>query len=154
MGVRCRAMNDPLLACVVVVDDSEDYRYLVRRAIQRAQLTEEIVECGDAESALEVLFERLTLGPTDAFTLALVDVNMPRMNGFELLDRLGVRLGRLQRKVPVIVAVSSSSEQAADVQRALAHPLVDAYVAKPPVWRSLRELVESQLKRRASASAR
>ena len=147
-------MDDTLLACVVVVDDSEDHRYLARRAVRRARLAEQVIECADGESALRVLLARATSAPevAEGLTLALIDVNMPRMNGFELLDRLGEGLVDRKAPAPFIVAVSSSSADAVDVERALGHPLVHAYLSKPPVPDALRELVDEQLGLRRGGS--
>lgn len=64
---------------VLVVDDSETIRQQVGRALRDAGYT--VVEAADGVEGLQ----RLTEG---RFCVAIVDVNMPRLNGLEMLEQL------------------------------------------------------------------
>ncbi|MBP8302464.1 MAG: response regulator [Planctomycetes bacterium] len=78
---------------VLVVDDSQSIRQHVGATLVAAGF--EVVEAVDGVDALE----RLTAGLDVA--LVLCDVNMPRLNGLELLDKLQAQ-GLLAR-VPVVM---------------------------------------------------
>lgn len=83
---------------VLVVDDEEEVtRYLVRQLLPRGKY--DVVEAADGSEGLA----RLLSDPPD---ILLLDLKMPGMSGFELLDRLG-RDNRLKR-IPVIILTSAS----------------------------------------------
>jgi two-component system nitrogen regulation response regulator GlnG len=63
---------------VLVVDDEQDIRQIIKAALEED--AHQVTTCADAESALEAL-------STGDFDLALVDINLPGMSGFELLER-------------------------------------------------------------------
>lgn len=65
---------------VLVVDDSRSYRMFVGSLLERHRLT--VHEAEDAESALKVLAENPQI------RLALVDQNMPKVTGIELIKRI------------------------------------------------------------------
>ena len=91
---------------VLVVDDSQSIRQHVGATLVEAGF--EVVEAVDGVDALE----RLTAGLDVA--LVLCDVNMPRLNGLELLDKLQAQ-GLLAR-VPVVMLTTEG--QPAMMQRA------------------------------------
>ncbi len=64
---------------VLVVDDSAIVRRQVHNALEGAGF--EVIEAADGREALE----RLASAPVD---LVMCDVNMPRMNGLELLESI------------------------------------------------------------------
>ncbi len=74
----------PESACVMVVDDQPDVRRAVARLLRRAGYR--VFEAADGEEALA---KAEALG--DALDLVLSDVVMPRMGGFELVERLRER---------------------------------------------------------------
>ena len=112
-----------MLDTVVLIDDNEDDNYIHRRYLERAGWAREIVDFCDPVEALESI--RSSARPPD---LVFVDLNMPELNGFELLD--AVRDGGLAPGVCRFVVLTSSLHPD-DRRRAEAHPLVSAYVEKP-----------------------
>lgn len=84
---------------VLVVDDSRSARMIFVRCLKIAGFEDaEFLEAGEGREALEVLATR---GPVD---LALIDLNMPAMDGFALLKHL--KQDPVGRRFPVIVASS------------------------------------------------
>lgn len=110
----------------MVVDDSRATRVILRNALEREGFT--VLEAGDGQQALERLTES---GPLD---LALVDWNMPVMNGYELIKSL-----RAQTSFDgmSIMMVTTESE-GAQIQRAL-DAGANEYVMKPFSPEMLRE---------------
>lgn len=90
---------------VLVVDDSITTRQLVRSILDAAGY--EVQVAADGEQAWNVLTE-------SSVDLVVSDVDMPRMDGFQLLSR--VRSERRLAKVPVVLV--TALEQEADRQRA------------------------------------
>ena len=90
-------MSNP--ARILVVDDNEDNRYTLRRRLEREG-------CGQVDVATNGR-EALDLIASGAFDLILLDIMMPEMNGYEVLERL--KADELLRHIPVIM-ISAISE--------------------------------------------
>jgi len=87
---------------VIVVDDSALMRLVIARALRMLGLPiGRIDEAGDGVAALVALRAR-------SFDLAIVDINMPHMNGIELIDEIG-RDAELSR-VPIVVVSTEASK--------------------------------------------
>lgn len=91
---------------ILVVDDSETVRRQVRQALAAGGYT--IVECMDGQQGLETIRASTDLG------LVLCDVDMPRMNGLEMVTELS----RLGNTVPILMLTTEGDP--ALVQRARA----------------------------------
>ena len=88
---------------VLVVDDSRIMRNMVRRVLGLSGLPiASVCEAGSGVEALAVLAET-------AVDLALVDINMPEMNGVQLLSR--IRSDESTQSLPVIVVSTEGSEE-------------------------------------------
>lgn len=102
---------------VLVVDDAHDVRNLVAAHLKRGG--HQVLLAGDAEAALELVVDERP-------DLAIVDIMMPGMNGYELIEKL--REIPATREVPVIVLTA----RAGGADRAHAFRVgADAYVQKP-----------------------
>jgi len=99
---------------VLLVDDDPDLLAVTAFALQQAGFL--VVKAGDGVAALES-FER------EQPDVAVLDINMPRMNGFELAARL-----RQRSRIPMIMLTVRSEED--DVLRALGLG-ADDYLTKP-----------------------
>lgn len=129
---------------VVVVDDDEASRYLVKRAIKNLDLVERIVEFEAGDHFLEVFRNdesRLReIGVAPPPILVLLDINMPRLTGFDVLASLKETLGSDTRTI--VVTMYSSSAQAEDRDDSMKYPFVKDYIEKPVTSERLSEIVE------------
>lgn len=100
---------------VLVVDDDEGIRSLVRVALEG----HEVVEASDGPEALELL-------RADSVDVVLLDVMMPNVDGFEALAR--IRRSERTRDVPVLMLTAKVAE--ADHVRAF-RAGADGYLTKP-----------------------
>lgn len=113
----------PSTRIVLLVDDNRGDRELTRLAFEDAHVSARFVEAQDGLEALRVLAELIARDQLPS--LALIDLNMPRMNGWELLGELRrPEFGRMWR-----VACTGSLTEA-DHRRALTCG-ADACVVKP-----------------------
>ncbi len=74
---------------VLMVEDDPDAAFLMKRALKRAGWQHAIVEASQGEEAVDLLVGKN--GPPLRPAFIFLDLNMPRMNGFELLEWLGQR---------------------------------------------------------------
>lgn len=87
---------------VLVVDDSAMMRAIIIKTLRLSKLPiGNIFEAANGEEGLRVLDDK-------AVDLLLVDINMPVMNGYEMIDR--VRQNPKTAKLPIVVVSTESSE--------------------------------------------
>ena len=103
----------------IVIDDSRTIRNIVKKALAQEGF-EVILEAGDGQQALD------ELAKAGSVALALVDWNMPVMNGFEFV---GAIRSKPEFKDMQIMMVTTETE-AGNVRRAL-DAGANAYVMKP-----------------------
>jgi two-component system chemotaxis response regulator CheY len=119
---------------MLVVDDSPVTRKMVRRALGLCGLeVAEVYEAGDGAEALEQLAQHHV-------DLVLADINMPVMNGIELVERMS-RDPELAGVPVVIVATPMSQDRVEHVLDKGAR----AYLAKPFRPEALRDVVNQIL---------
>jgi len=103
---------------ILVVDDNEMNRDLLSRRLRRRGYAVETA--ADGERALAMVARG------EPFDLVLLDIMMPGIDGYEVLDR--IREGRGPMELPVVMA--TAKDESADIVRALELGAND-YVVKP-----------------------
>ena len=122
---------------ILLVEDSPDDVLLARKALRKARVANELHVAPDGSQAL--LHLRAGLEPGGPCTdLVLLDLNLPGMDGREVLEE--IKSDRDLRRIPVVVLTTSAEER--DILRAYdAH--VNAYVTKPLDFDEFIEAVRS-----------
>jgi chemotaxis family two-component system response regulator Rcp1 len=113
----------PWMTRVLLVEDNPFDMMMVKELIRETGVAAEVVEVSDGRKAMDIL-EKVYLGKLRSFDLVLLDINLPRRSGFEVLERLKERAGR------PYVAIFSGSCSLEDRERA-ALGGADAYLVKP-----------------------
>jgi two-component system chemotaxis response regulator CheY len=117
---------------VLIVEDSPTMRALLVAALEGLDRRLQVTEVGSG-------FERL---PRERFDLIVTDVNMPDINGLELVSF--VRRNPAYARVPVLIVSTEGSER--DREKGLALG-ADAYLVKPFEPDDLQRIVEDLLDR-------
>ena len=117
---------------ILLVEDNEDDRVLAMHAIRSSGVPCEVDIARDGEEALALLHLRTPGQPVPA--LVLLDLNLPKLDGLEVLRRL--RSDLHTRHVPVVALTSSRESQ--DVLRAYQLG-ANGYVRKPIDFDEFRE---------------
>jgi two-component system, response regulator len=97
---------------LLLVEDSQDDLDLALRAFEKAKVVNEIVVARDGKEALEYLFStgvQLSRDPSAFPEVVLLDLNLPKVSGLEVLRRM--RADSRTRRVPVVVLTSSAEEK-------------------------------------------
>jgi CheY-like chemotaxis protein len=127
-------MNDPLN--LLLVEDSEDDAYFFQRTVRKSELNCTIRHERDGSRAVEFLNEVIA-GSCGLPDLIFLDLKMPRMNGFEVLEWIRNRC--FSNPMPVIVL--SGSFEVQDQTRARELGASD-YMVKPIRVEGLRRSIE------------
>ncbi|HMI28979.1 MAG TPA: response regulator [Gaiellaceae bacterium] len=119
---------------VLVADDDRDIRQLVAFRLERADY--EVVEATDGEEAVRLVTELLP-------DLAVLDLMMPKLNGYEVTQ--AIRRHEETKRIPVILLTARVQE--ADVARGF-EAGADDYLRKPFSPQELLARVQAILGRR------
>ncbi len=117
---------------ILIVEDSAMTRAMIRAAL------ENINNCDIIEVASG--FEALRILPSREFRLILTDINMPDINGLELINF--VKSNPTYRDIPLIIVTTESRET--DINRGMALGAF-AYITKPFEPDKLQKLVQKAL---------
>lgn len=90
---------------ILLVDDDDVDAIITQRAVNDLKITNELVRKVDGEDALDYLRDENNTKPC----VILLDLNMPRMNGFEFLKV--AKADTELRKIPVVVLTTSDVDQ-------------------------------------------
>jgi two-component system chemotaxis response regulator CheY len=117
---------------ILIVEDSSTTRALIRAIIEEmGDFT--IVEAGSG-------FEALKLLPTEEFSLVITDVNMPDINGLELINF--IKNNPRYTHMPLIIVSTERSEE--DKKRGIALGAM-AYITKPFKAYELQEVIKQAI---------
>lgn len=114
---------------LLLVEDNPDHAELVRRCVSDARPDAEVRHVADGQEALDYLLRRGSWSDPETSPrpqLILLDLRLPRIDGFEILRRLKEHPGLCH--VPVVVLTTSSAES--DIRRAY-ELRANSYVVKP-----------------------
>jgi CheY-like chemotaxis protein len=121
---------------ILLVEDEENDVILIERAFQKAGVKNPIHSVVDGQDAVDYLAGRGKFADRKQYPmpgLVLLDLNLPRKSGFEVLEWIG----GAEMKPPILV-ICSSSGQPQDIEKAYrlgAH----GYVRKPSNFEQLVE---------------
>ena len=119
---------------LLLVEDDEIDQMTVQRALRDIHVTNRLDLAGDGEQALAHLRAPACERPG----LILLDINMPRMNGIELLREL--KRDTELRRIPVVVLTTSDEDQ----DRLDSFDLgVAGYMRKPVDYRQFVDVVRT-----------
>lgn len=124
-------MNElDLLLC----EDSKTDAHFITRILKKESLTENYHWVADGAEVLDYLLEEKNPLPK----VIILDIKMPRLNGFEVLARL--KKEARTSKIPVVMY--SSSDQLSDIDTAYSLG-ASSYLNKPMKFRDMTELFKS-----------
>jgi len=117
---------------VMVVDDEQDVQFLFKQKFRR-ELKQNKIRLDFALSAQEAL-EYLQNQQTNCLVLIIADINMPGMNGLELLKIIKEKFPNLK----VFIITAYDDEQKHQIAREYG---ADEYLTKPIAFDNLKEKI-------------
>jgi two-component system response regulator len=97
---------------ILLIEDNQDDIALTLRALGKWNMKNKVITIADGEEALEYLFckgKYMGRNELEIPTLVLLDLNLPKVNGFEILK--AIRENELTKLLPVVILTSSKEEQ-------------------------------------------
>ncbi len=111
---------------ILLIEDSPADARLTREALEMTVVEDNLHHVADGQEALEFLFKRGDYLDAPTPDLILLDLNLPRKHGYEILSEL--KQDETLKRIPVIVLTTSPHER--DIHRAYdLH--ANCYVTKP-----------------------
>jgi len=114
---------------ILLVEDNPDDVELTRIAFEEANVANLLRVVGDGADALDYLFARgkhADRDPANLPSLVLLDLNLPKVDGREVLQ--AIRSNEATRNLPVVVLTTSAEPFDVDATYALG---VNSYIRKP-----------------------
>lgn len=93
---------------VLLVEDNEGDVRLIKEAFNESKIDKVFSVAKDGEEALNYLYRRGKYADSVRPDIILLDINLPKKNGFEVLEN--IKKDDDLRRIPVIMLSSSSSE--------------------------------------------
>jgi two-component system, chemotaxis family, chemotaxis protein CheY len=125
---------------ILIVEDSATMRSLIVSSLEELAAAVKIVEAKTG-------FEALRLLPRESFDLVVTDINMPDINGLELVSFM--KGSDKYASIPLVIVSTEGSER--DVEKGLGIG-ADAYLVKPFDPETLRQIVLDLLAGRSRES--
>lgn len=122
---------------ILLVEDNEDDVIMTLEAFAEVNLVNVVQVVKDGEAAMSFLHRQPPFADVDLPGLILLDINMPKKNGFEVLD--DIKTDPKLRHIPVIMLTTSERER--DIVRSYAKGAC-SYIAKPVGFESFVEVVK------------
>lgn len=126
---------EPRSVEVLVVDDSEDDVILLREAFNECPLVNFVQTVEDGEDAMRYLRREGCYEHARRPSLVMLDINMPKMNGFEVLSQ--IRADQRLKNIPVVMLTTSKQES--DILRAYSIGAC-SFIAKPVNFDKMRQI--------------
>jgi CheY-like chemotaxis protein len=128
---------------VLLIEDDANDADLIRQVLAKTRTEAEVVHVANGADALNCLYQRETfaLGDKGPPSLVLLDLKMPRVDGFAVLEQIKGDDGL--KSIPV--AIFSSSREEADLVRSY-HLGTNAYVVKPVNFEQFTDALEAMEK--------
>lgn len=90
---------------ILLVEDDDVDAMITQRALNELKVTNQLVHKVDGEDALGYLRDQANKKPS----IILLDLNMPRMNGFEFLKI--IKADDTMKRIPVVVLTTSTDDR-------------------------------------------
>jgi len=122
---------------ILLVEDNPDDVALTLRALKMNHILNKVIVARDGSEALDFLFGTNDIASIGLPELILLDINMPKKNGLEVLEK--IRANERTRLLPVVVLTTSDEER----DRIDSYRLgANSYISKPVEFQEFNKIVK------------
>jgi len=122
---------------LVMIEDDDGHAKLIMKNLKRSGIGNNIVHFRDGASALNHFFGKSNVHLNHEKTLVLLDLNLPEVDGYELLSRL--KSEARTRMIPVIVLTTTDNPREIDRCYALG---CNVYLTKPVEYDNFTDAIQ------------
>ena len=123
---------------ILLVEDNEGDIFLTLEALKEAKIHNDIHVVKDGDVALRYMRKQGEYSEAETPDLILLDINLPKMDGIEVLDEL--KKDDVLKVIPVVMLTTSDSEK--DILMAY-QSHANCYITKPVNFENFIEVVQS-----------
>lgn len=125
-------------ATILIAEDNPGHAALIKRNLKRSGLNNPIRHFKDGQAIVDYLFDQLPEDQIDPESyLVLLDIQMPKLNGIEVLER--IKTSPKLKALPVTMLTTTDNPR--EVQRC--HELgCNNYVMKPVAYDAFMEAIQ------------
>ncbi|MEO9872037.1 response regulator [Ekhidna sp.] len=123
---------EKIVNCVLLIDDNFDDNFFHKKALERNGKVNIIRVAENGIEGLEYLnnqgkFEDKEANPRP--NIIFLDINMPKMNGFEFLEKY--RNLNVTQKAEICITMLSTSKNPDDIEKAKSFGVIEEFFTKP-----------------------
>jgi two-component system, response regulator len=126
---------------ILLVEDNPDDIALTLRAFKKSNIQNKVISIEDGQEALDYFLCKGRFegkDPQDLPSVVLLDINLPKVNGFEVLK--AIRENKSTKLLPVVILTSSKEEQDITTGYSLG---ANSYIRKPVDSNNFFEAVQT-----------
>jgi len=123
---------------LLLVEDNSDDVYLTKLAFEDAKVIINLSVATDGEAAMDYLHKRGTYADSSRPDLILLDLNLPKKDGREVLEE--IKTNDTLKSIPVVILTTSSADK--DILRTY-NLHANCYLVKPIDLEQLFSMVHS-----------
>jgi len=123
---------------ILLAEDDPGHATLIEKSLRRAHISNRLITVQDGQAALDYLFREGTRAGEERLrpTLVLLDLNMPVLDGYQVLERM--KADERTRRIPVVVLTTTDDPREVDRCYGLG---CNVYVTKPVDYERFSEAV-------------
>jgi CheY-like chemotaxis protein len=134
------------LKSILVIDDSPTDVFIIKKFLKRLLPEFNLESKSNGMEALEFFRAQVRKQSSDnpkfEYQLILLDINMPKMNGFEFMDQFEKEFAQDEFFKDAIFVVCSSSQNEADLKNAFERERINDFIVKPIELRKFEEVIQ------------
>lgn len=123
---------------ILLVEDNEDHAELTLRALKDGNVVNKVYWVKDGQEALDYLFQNGPFADAHLPGLVLLDINLPKVNGLEILKK--IKQTDALRIIPVIMLTTSDRDEEALKCYSFG---ANSFITKPVKFNEFSERVKS-----------
>lgn len=131
-------MENRHLIEILMIDDDEGDTFIASEALKEAKVANNFSVVHDGEEAIKFLNKEEGYEKSPRPDLIFLDLNMPKMNGLEVLD--WIKANDNLKRIPVVVLTTSDSDE--DVINSYTK-YANCFIKKPVNFESCADLLKS-----------
>lgn len=123
---------------ILIIDDSSGDVMMIKDAIEERGIAHTISVANNGLEGIQMLEDLAKKNDNTLPDLILLDINMPKLNGHEVLDR--IKSNELIKQVPVIMLTTSASKS--DILKAY-KKYSNCYIIKPSEFMDFESIIKA-----------